>query len=181
MMQGLDFASGKRFFPSRFRSGSPVSFFARWIILTEWALIFSLVLADNVNAQEKKLDRFILSNSTISESRAPLYMAQDLRLFEKYGLDGQIVNIRGSAINNASLMAGEIQMALANGTIAITAAARRADCDSRHHRSNPIQFGCSPGNHFIPTVERQNHWHRRFRHRRLFYLAAAAVEARVEP
>ena len=77
-------------------------------------------------AQEKRLERFFLSNSTLAESRAPIYIAQDLKLFEKFGLDAQIVNIRGSAINNAALMAGEIQMAVANGTIAITAAARGA-------------------------------------------------------
>jgi ABC-type nitrate/sulfonate/bicarbonate transport system substrate-binding protein len=87
---------------------------------------FFCVLYEAADAQEKKLEKFLLSNSTISESRAPLYMAQDLRLFEKYGLDTQIVNIRGAAINNASLMAGEIQMAVANGTIAVTAAARGA-------------------------------------------------------
>jgi ABC-type nitrate/sulfonate/bicarbonate transport system substrate-binding protein len=83
-------------------------------------------LYEAANAQEKILEKFVLSNSTISESRAPLYMAQDLKLFEKFGLDAQVVNIRGSAINNASLMAGEIQMAVANGTIAMTAAARGA-------------------------------------------------------
>ena len=86
-------------------------------------LFLGLATADG---QERKLERFILSNSTLSESRAPLYIAQDLKLFEKFGLDAQIVNIRGSAINNAALMAGEIQMAVANGTIAITAAARGA-------------------------------------------------------
>jgi NitT/TauT family transport system substrate-binding protein len=80
----------------------------------------------SASAQEKRLERFFLSNSTLAESRAPLYIAQDLKLFEKFGLDAHIVNIRGSAINNAALMAGEIQMAVANGTIAITAAARGA-------------------------------------------------------
>ena len=100
--------------------------FVRSIIFTACALVCLLVLAGRTNSQEKKLDKFILSNATISESRAPLYMAQDLKLFEKYGLDAEIVNIRGSAINNASLMAGEIQMAVANGTIAMTAAARGA-------------------------------------------------------
>ena len=85
-----------------------------------------LFFAESLWAQEKRLERFYLSNSTLAESRAPLYIAQDLKLFEKFGLDAHIVNIRGSAINNASLMAGEIQMAVANGTIAITAAARGA-------------------------------------------------------
>ena len=88
-----------------------------WFLL----VIFALGLA-SAHAQERKLARFFLSNSALSESRAPLYIAQDLKLFEKFGLDAEIVNIRGSAINNASLMAGEIQMAVANGTIAITAA-----------------------------------------------------------
>lgn len=89
-------------------------------------LLCLLQLTRPVDAQDSKLEKFYLSNSTLSESRAPLYIAQDLKLFEKFGLDAQIVNIRGSAINNASLMAGEIQMAVANGTIAITAAARGA-------------------------------------------------------
>ena len=89
-------------------------------------IIFALSSVSPADAQDRKLERFFLSNSTLSESRAPLYIAQDLKLFEKFGLDAEIVNIRGSAINNASLMAGEIQMAVANGTIAITAAARGA-------------------------------------------------------
>jgi ABC-type nitrate/sulfonate/bicarbonate transport system substrate-binding protein len=96
------------------------------ILLLTPALLSSLMLIQPIHGQDKKLEKFFLSNSTLSESRAPLYIAQDLKLFEKYGLDAQIVNIRGSAINNASLMAGEIQMAVANGTIAITAAARGA-------------------------------------------------------
>jgi ABC-type nitrate/sulfonate/bicarbonate transport system substrate-binding protein len=95
--------------------------------MRSWLAIAIVALwLGSLGAQDKKLERFFLSNSTLSESRAPLYIAQDLKLFEKYGLSAEIVNIRGSAINNASLMAGEIQMAVANGTIAITAAARGA-------------------------------------------------------
>jgi ABC-type nitrate/sulfonate/bicarbonate transport system substrate-binding protein len=92
-----------------------------WLILVILTFCFRTGLA-----QEKKLERFVLSNSTLAETRAPIYIAQDLKLFEKFGLDAQIVNIRGSAVNIAALMAGEIQMAVANGTIAITAAARGA-------------------------------------------------------
>lgn len=50
-------------------------------------------------------------------------MAKDLGLFEMYGLNAQIVNIRGAAINTAALLAGEIQM---------TAAARAVSrCESQ--------------------------------------------------
>jgi ABC-type nitrate/sulfonate/bicarbonate transport system substrate-binding protein len=100
------------------------------LTMSWWSLflgaVCSFAFQEPVYGQEKKSAKFLLSNSTISESRAPLYMAKDLRLFEKYGLDTQIVNIRGAAVNIASLMAGEIQMAAANGAIAMTAAARGA-------------------------------------------------------
>jgi NitT/TauT family transport system substrate-binding protein len=90
------------------------------------ALMVSFLLAEGAFAQGKKLERFILSNSTLAESRAPLYIAKDLGLYEKYGLDVEIVNIRGAAINTAALLAGEIQMTVAASAVAITAAARGA-------------------------------------------------------
>ena len=91
-----------------------------------WLLLIFTLCFGSAEAQEKKLERFYLSNSTLSETRAAIYVAEELKLFEKFGLDAQVVNIRGSAINIAALMAGEIQMAVANGTVAITAAARGA-------------------------------------------------------
>ena len=122
-----------------------------------------------------------MSNSTLSESRAPLYIAQDLKLFEKYGLDAQIVNIRGSAINNAALMAGEIQMAVANGTIAITAAARGAPIVIvGDHRADALQPGVALA-HFGRAAEGQNHRYRRLRHRRLQCLAPVVAETRPDP
>src|ERR1043166_3535393 len=93
----------------------------------------TLLLAFIVNAfvvpaygQEKKLDRLLLSNSTITESRMPLYMAKALGLYAKYGLDAEIVHLRGAGVNIAALVAGEIDMAVASGSFAIVAAARGA-------------------------------------------------------
>lgn len=77
-------------------------------------------------AQDRKLERFILANSTVSESRALLYIAKDIGLFEKHGLNVELVSIRGTAISTAALLAGEIQMALAGSQTAITAAAKGA-------------------------------------------------------
>src|SRR5258706_3445846 len=95
--------------------------------LSRWILLLAFLVHGStrpLSAQEKKLDRLLVSNSTISESRMPLYMAKDLGLFEKYGLDVEIVHIRGAAINIAALIAGEIQVAVAAGTLAVAAAAR---------------------------------------------------------
>lgn len=94
--------------------------------LRSMLVVSVLLFAVPALSQEKKLERFILSNSTMAESRAPLYMAKDLGLFEKYGLNAQIVNIRGAAINTAALLAGEIQMTAAASAVAITAASRGA-------------------------------------------------------
>ena len=88
--------------------------------------VFVLLLSECLCAQEKRLERFVLSNAAVSESRAPLYIAKDLGLFEKYGLSVDIVTIRGTAISTAALLAGEIHMALAGSQTAITAAARGA-------------------------------------------------------
>jgi NitT/TauT family transport system substrate-binding protein len=90
------------------------------------ALIVLALFTSLAFAQGKNLERFILSNSTLAESRAPLYIAKDTGLFEKYGLDVQLVNIRGAAINTAALLAGEIQMTVAASAVTITAAARGA-------------------------------------------------------
>ncbi len=97
--------------------------------LSRWILLLAFLVHGStrpLSAQEKKLDRLLVSNSTISESRMPLYMAKDLGLFEKYGLDVEIVHIRGAAINIAALIAGEIQVAVAAGSVAVAAAARGA-------------------------------------------------------
>jgi NitT/TauT family transport system substrate-binding protein len=96
---------------------------ARFALLVA-VLVRALVLP--TYAQEKKLERFLLSNATIADSRMPLYMAKTLGLFARYGLDTEIVNIRGGTVNIAALMAGEIHMAVATGSVAIVAAARGA-------------------------------------------------------
>jgi NitT/TauT family transport system substrate-binding protein len=95
-------------------------------LLTLLVAVFIQVFGASAYGEEKKSDRFLISNSTISESRLPLYMAKHLGLFAKYGLDAEIVHIRGAGVNIAALMAGEIHMAVAAGSFAIVAAARGA-------------------------------------------------------
>ena len=62
--------------------------FKRAVVLA--ALLFSSGFA---SAQEKKLDSFTISYASVSGTRAPLWIAKDLNLFEKYGLDGNLVYI----------------------------------------------------------------------------------------
>jgi len=61
----------------------PWLFIAVAIAMTSW----------NAAAQDKKLDAFTISYASVSGTRAPLWIAKDLGLFEKYGLDGNLIYI----------------------------------------------------------------------------------------
>jgi ABC-type nitrate/sulfonate/bicarbonate transport system substrate-binding protein len=50
-------------------------------------LLLALMLAIATHAQEQKLEPLIVSYSSFTGNRAPLWIAKDLGLYEKYGLD----------------------------------------------------------------------------------------------
>jgi NitT/TauT family transport system substrate-binding protein len=58
--------------------------------------------------------------------RIPILVAQEQRLFQKYGLDVSIVYIRGASTSLQSLLAGEVQLVVGGGQGTIGAAARGA-------------------------------------------------------
>jgi NitT/TauT family transport system substrate-binding protein len=77
-------------------------------------------------SQEKKLERMTLATSTVGLGRVPMLVAQELRLFQKHGLDVNIVYIRGASTSLQSLLAGEVQLVVGGGQGTIGAAARGA-------------------------------------------------------
>jgi NitT/TauT family transport system substrate-binding protein len=92
-----------------------------WFIA--WAMCLSLKPAD---AQDKKLDAFTISYASVSGTRAPLWIADDLRLFEKYGLDGNLVYIASGVTSVNALLGGSVDIIAASGSSAIGAAASGA-------------------------------------------------------
>ncbi|MBM4296951.1 MAG: hypothetical protein FJ143_04355 [Deltaproteobacteria bacterium] len=94
----------------------------RWLLL---AVSLSW-LAGLSHAQDKKLERLVVANGVISENRVPLWIAKELGLFEKYGLDVQIVFISGAGLSVAAIVGGDVHLAVAAGTPAVAAAARGA-------------------------------------------------------
>lgn len=94
------------------------------------ALIFliAVVLLVSVDArgQEKKLEPFTISYASVSGTRAPLWIAQDLGLFEKYGLDVNLVYIASGVISVNALLGGSVDIIAASGSSAVSAAARGA-------------------------------------------------------
>ena len=85
--------------------------------------LFSGVL---VWAQEGKSERLVVSYAGMSGLRGPLWIAKEMRLFEKYGLDAKLVQITAGATSINSLIAGDVDMVVTTSSAAIAAALRGA-------------------------------------------------------
>jgi NitT/TauT family transport system substrate-binding protein len=79
-----------------------------------------------LSAQDKKLDSFTISYASVSGTRGPLWIAKDLGLFEKYGLDGNLVYIASGVTSVNALLGGSVDIIAASGSSAVGAAARGA-------------------------------------------------------
>ncbi len=88
----------------------------------------SLVLGvfATVTAQDKKLDSFTISYASVSGTRGPLWIAKDLGVFEKYGLEGNLVYIASGVTSVNALLGGSVDIIAASGSSAVGAAARGA-------------------------------------------------------
>ena len=77
-------------------------------------------------AQEGKLKRVVVSYAGMSGLRGPLWIAKDMGLFEKYGLDVRLVQITAGTTSINALIAGDVDMAITTSSAAIAAALRGA-------------------------------------------------------
>ena len=90
-----------------------------------WLAIL-LCAATSTYAQEKKLEPLTISYASVSGTRAPLWIAKDLGIFEKYGLDGNLIYIASGITSVNALLGGSVQLIAASGSSAVGAAARGA-------------------------------------------------------
>jgi len=115
---------------NRTETGSEVLFCAANLKLSLIALFFVgsflFLFIPSLSAQEKKLEPFTISYASVSGTRAPLWIAQDLGLFEKYGLDVNLVYIASGVISVNALLSGSVDIIAASGSSAVSAAARGA-------------------------------------------------------
>ena len=99
-----------------------------WIVRTVLSLIIVFFAASPTNAiaQDKKLDSFTISYASVSGTRGPLWIAKDLGLFEKYGLEGNLIYIASGVVSVNALLSGSVDIIAASGSSAVGAAARGA-------------------------------------------------------
>ena len=75
------------------------------------ALILLLATTTFSLAQSLKLPQLKLAVSTATPHNTPLWVGRDKKIFEKYGVDVQLIFVMGGALVSQMLAAGEIQVA----------------------------------------------------------------------
>jgi NitT/TauT family transport system substrate-binding protein len=89
-------------------------------------VLIALSLAGIGNAQEKKLEPLIVSYSSFTGNRAPLWIAKELGLYEKYGLDVKLVSIAAGSVSLTALLAGNVHLTTDSSSGVVGAVARGA-------------------------------------------------------
>ena len=88
--------------------------------------IAMLLFGVRLDAAEK-LDKLVADFGGLSGFQSASWVAKDLRLFEKHGLEVELVMITGGARSVATLMSGATQFATGSATTPLFAAARGSD------------------------------------------------------
>ena len=91
-------------------------------------LLLCAILAPGsvVHGLEKTPRPLIVSYASVSGTRGPLWIARDLGLFQKYGLDVNLIYIASGVTSVSALLGGSVQVIAASGSSAVAAAARGA-------------------------------------------------------
>ena len=91
------------------------------------ALLFCLSFGTFSHVQAATPEKITASYGAISGTMAPIWVAKDARLFEKYGLDLSLVYIPGGPRSIMSLLGGSLQFVNHSGMPALEAYQRGAD------------------------------------------------------
>ena len=78
------------------------------------------------NGQERKLEPFVVAYSSVTANRAPLWIARDSGLFEKYGLDVKFITIAAGNVVLSALLTGDVHLITAAGPQVVAAVAQGA-------------------------------------------------------
>ena len=85
--------------------------------------VFVIVILAALRA-ESQLTPIKISYATTSGLRLPLWIAEEARLFEKYGLDAKLINIPSGNTAISALVSGEVEVVSGSGSASIIAAGR---------------------------------------------------------
>lgn len=89
-------------------------------------VVACLLSAAPLKGQDKKLEPLTVSYASVSGTRGPLWIAKELGIFEKYGLNVDLLYIASGVTSVNALLGGSVQVIAASGSSAVGAAARGA-------------------------------------------------------
>src|SRR3989304_1705571 len=76
-----------------------------------FGVLLALVTPHSAPAQSSRLPQLKLAVSTATPHNTPLWVAKDKKIFDKYGVDVQMIFVMGGALVSQMLAAGEIHVA----------------------------------------------------------------------
>lgn len=74
-------------------------------------ILLAFLVADLPQAQSSRPQQLKVAVSTATPHNTPLWVARDKKIFDKYGVDVQLIFVMGGALVSQMLAAGEIQVA----------------------------------------------------------------------
>src|SRR5262245_63625785 len=83
--------------------------------------VYTLVFAA---VSESQIIPIKISYATTSGIRLPLWIAEEAKLYEKYGLDAKLINIPSGNTAISALISGELDIVSGSGSASIVAAGR---------------------------------------------------------
>jgi ABC-type nitrate/sulfonate/bicarbonate transport system substrate-binding protein len=88
-------------------------------------LVVFAVLAVAAAAQAQSPPKIVIGYSAVQAPIAPLWIAQDLGLFNKYGIEPKLVFVRTTSVQVAGLISGSIDMSYGGGSGVVSVAKLR--------------------------------------------------------
>lgn len=109
----------------------------RWLGLIA-GVMASCLVSRNAQAQLTKLRT---SYSALTANMGAYWLAKDTKVFEKYGLDVDVVLIENGTITIQALIAGETDVAMGGGTVAVSSALSGSDLLSIASIESRLPYG----------------------------------------
>ena len=104
-------------------------------------LVLMCLLSCATSVAFAQLTKLKTSYSALTANMAAYWLAKETRLFEKHGLDVDVVLIESGTTTVQALVAGETQIAMGGGTVAVSSALAGADLISIASLESRLPYG----------------------------------------
>ena len=104
-------------------------------------IVLTLLVPCFASIAVAQLTKLKTSYSALTANMAAYWLAKDTKLFEKHGLDVDVVLIESGTTTIQALVAGETQIAMGGGTVAVSSALAGADLISIASIESRLPYG----------------------------------------